>query len=193
MHHLRLFLLAIPFVICIPCIALFPIRVSAGETVDHRAWNFLSNSGSVLYLAAGVGLPLIEDGKRGRNHTLRSADALITSVLLSEGMKGLTKEKRPDSNEHDSFPSSHATAVFSVAAIESDQHPRQAAYWFAGATLISVSRVGLHRHTVGDVLAGAALGYGVARLELSSKRGLILAPFIRPEQHVYGLSLSKSF
>lgn len=165
----------------------------ADKPFDHQAWNFFSGTGNILYLVAGVGLPLIEDGKRGVNHALRSADALGTSVLLSEGLKSLFQEKRPDSNAHDSFPSGHATAAFSVATVESGLHPKQALYWYGGATLISASRVGLHRHTVGDVLAGAALGYGVARLELSSRRGLLLAPLIVPEKRAYGVSVSKSF
>ena len=165
----------------------------ADKPFDHQVWNFLSDTGNIIYLAAGVGVPLIEDGRAGRNHALRGADALGTSVLLSEGFKRLFQEKRPDSNEHDSFPSGHATAAFSVATVESGLHPRQALYWYAGATLISSSRVALHRHTVGDVLAGAALGYGVARLELSSRRGLLLAPFIVPEKRAYGVTLSRSF
>jgi len=165
----------------------------ADTPFDHQAWNFVSGTGNILYLATGVALPLFEDGKRGVNHSLRTADALGSSVLLSEGLKSLFQEKRPDSNAHDSFPSGHSTAAFSVATIESGLHPKQAIYWYTGAALIAASRVGLHRHTVGDTLAGAALGYGIARLELSSRRGLLLAPIIRPETHTYGFALSKSF
>ncbi len=76
------------------------------------------------------------------------------------------------------FPRGHATAAFAVATAESSFHPKQAPLWFLGATLISYSRVRLHRHTVGDVIAGAAVGYGVTRLELSAPRGLLLSPFI---------------
>ncbi len=189
----RLLASTVLLVTCAASVALCPVQARADEPVNRQAWHFMSNMGNILYLAAGVGVPLIEDGRKGRTHALRSADTLLTSVLLSEGMKGLFQEKRPDSNAHDSFPSGHATAAFSVAALESGLHPRQAPYWYAGATLIAASRVGLHRHTVGDVLAGAALGYGVTRLELSTRRGLLLSPFIRPEQHAYGLTLSKSF
>ncbi len=170
-----------------------PHQAQADEPLDHQIWQFFSGSGSIVYLAAGVGLPLIEDGRAGKTHALRALDALGTSVLLSEGFKGLIREKRPDSTAHDSFPSGHATAAFSVATIESGLHPKQALYWYTGAALISASRVGLHRHTIGDVLAGAALGYSTGRWELSSKRGLLLAPLIQPEQHVYGLVISGRF
>lgn len=166
---------------------------SASRGFEHDFWTFFSETGTILYLGAGVGAPLIEDGRAGKNHTLRAADALGTSLLLSEGLKSLIQERRPDTGSHDSFPSGHATAAFSVATIETALHPRQGIYWYAGATLIAASRVGLHRHTVGDVLAGAVLGYGVSRLEISARRGLLLAPFIQPERHAYGLSFSKSF
>ena len=148
------------------------------DTPDHKAALFASGDGNILYLAAGVGLPLLSDGRYGTRHALRAADALGTSVLLSEAIKALVREKRPDSNAHDSFPSGHATAAFAVATVESDLHPHQAALWYLGAALISYSRVRLHRHSVGDVVAGAALGAGMARVEVNQPRGLILSPFI---------------
>ena len=154
-----------------------PLQAHA-DTPDHQAAQFASGSGNIIYLAAGVGLPLLSDGRYGTRHALRVADALGTSVLLSEGLKNLVREKRPDSNSHDSFPSGHATAAFAVATVESDFHPHQAPLWYIGATLISLSRVRLRRHTVGDVVAGAALGAGTARVEVNQPRGLILSPFI---------------
>ncbi len=156
----------------------------------RTAANFASGSGNILYLAAGIGLPLLSDGGAGRTHALRALDAMGTSVLLTEGLKALTREKRPNSNAHDSFPSGHATAAFAVATAESQFHPRQAPLWFLGAALISYSRVRLHRHTVGDVAAGAAIGYGVTRVELSAPRGLILSPIISPDGRGLGLQVS---
>ena len=150
------------------------------DSPARRASQFASGHGNILYLALGVGLPLATDGRDGKEHSLRALDSLGTSVLLAEGLKALVREKRPDSSSHDSFPSGHATAAFAVAAAESAFHPHQAPLWYLGAVLIAASRVRLHRHTVGDVVAGAALGYGVTRLELSAPRGLILSPFIAP-------------
>ena len=155
-----------------------PALPARADTPDHEAAKFASGSGNILYLAAGVGLPLLSDGRYGTRHALRVADALGTSVILAEALKNLTHEKRPDSGSHDSFPSGHATAAFAVATVESDLHPHQAALWYVGATLISLSRVRLRRHTTGDVIAGAVLGAGTARVEVNQPRGLILSPFI---------------
>ncbi len=159
------------------------------DSPARQASNFASGSGNVIYLAAAVGLPLLSDGKHGTNHALRAADAIGTATLLGEGFKNLFHEKRPDSNAHDSFPSGHATAAFAAAAVESDLHPHETAAWFTGATLISYSRIRLHRHYGRDVIAGALLGYGTARLELSEPRGLILSPIIQPDSRGFGLQM----
>lgn len=152
---------------------------------------FASGDGNILFLAAGVGLPLLSDGHDGKNHALRALDALGTSVILSEGLKSLVREKRPDSNAHDSFPSGHATAAFAVATVEGSLHPKQASLWYLGAALISYSRVRLHRHTVGDVLAGAALGAGTAQFEMTQPRGLLLSPFITRDGKGIGIGMTR--
>ena len=179
-----------------PCLMTASLSLSArvrADSPDRQAAKFASGSGNILYLAAGVGLPLLTDGKDGKNHALRTADALGTSVLLAEGLKNLVREKRPDANSRDSFPSGHATAAFAVATVESEFHPKQAIFWYAGATYISYSRVRLNRHYAQDVIAGAALGYFTARLELSRPRGLILSPLIEPTGRSIGLRISRSF
>jgi len=176
---------------CAACTVLLAAAPSANaDSPARKASNFASDSGNIIYLAAAVGLPLLSDGKHGTNHALRAADAIGTATLLSEGFKNLFHEKRPDSNAHDSFPSGHATAAFAAATVESDLHPKQAALWFTGATLISYSRVRLHRHYERDVIAGALLGYGTARLELSAPRGLILSPLIQPDSRGFGVQMT---
>ena len=87
----------------------------------------------------------------------------------------------------------HATAAFAVAMMESEFHPKQAIFWYAGAAYISYSRVRLNRHYTQDVIAGAALGYFTARLEISRPRGLILSPLIEPTGRSIGLQISRSF
>lgn len=174
-----------------PLLLAAPAVPARADSPARKASKFASDGGNIIFLAAGVGLPLLSDGSNGSRHALRAADALIVSVALSEGLKNLTREKRPDSNAHDSFPSGHATAAFAVATVEGSLHPRQAPYWYLGAALISASRVRLHRHTVGDVLAGAALGFGTARLEVSQSHGLLLSPFITPDGRGMGFQMTR--
>ncbi len=157
---------------------------------------FVSDEGTILYVGTGVALPLLLDGKNGKQHSLRALDSLGTSLILCEGLKQITQVKRPDSSSRDSFPSCHATAAFAIAAMESRYHPDYAPLWYAGATLIGYSRVDLNRHRVSEVLAGAALGYLTSRLELSQKHGLILFPLITNDSKgstVVGLQVMSSF
>lgn len=165
-------------------------------TTSRPTWaRFASGTGNLLYLGAGTLLPLIEDGKNKKEHTLRAADSLLTSTLITEGLKRIVREKRPDSDERTSFPSGHATAAFAIATMQASFHPRQAILWYAGATAIAASRVKLRRHYTHDVIAGAAVGILTARLELKQPRGLLLAPFIRGarRQSVTGVSVGGSF
>lgn len=172
--------------------------VPLSRTNGHdRSWaKFASGAGTLLFVGAGTLLPLVEDGKDGEQHALRTADALVVSTLLAEGLKTAVHKKRPDSTDYKSFPSGHATAAFTVATMQAHYHPQQAIFWYAGASIIGASRVELRRHDTVDVLAGAALGYATARLELNQNRGLLLRPFIRqaaPDNRVTGLSFSGSF
>lgn len=145
---------------------------------DNGWAKFASGPGATAFLAAGVLLPLERDHAQAREHTLRALDSLTVSVALSEALKSVTHVKRPDSNEHDSFPSGHATAAFSVAAMESNFHPKEAPLWYAGAAAIADSRIVLHRHHWSDVIAGAALGYGTSQFELSRKKGILIQPWM---------------
>lgn len=160
-----------------------PARADLGHTdfMSQRTAKFASGSGNLVFLGGSVVLPLLEDGHNGRRHSLRTADSLITSTVITEVLKRVVREKRPDSEARTSFPSGHATAAFAAASMVSHWHPGQTPFWYLGATAIAVSRVRLHRHFWHDVIAGAIIGYGTTRLELARRHGLLLAPFIRAD------------
>lgn len=147
---------------------------------------FASGSGNIAFLAAGTLLPLLHSG--GKPRVIRTLDAVGTSVVLSEFFKLTVQERRPDGSTRDSFPSGHATAAFALAAM---QPSREQPYWYAGATLIGVSRVALDRHYVHDVLAGAALGYFTAQQAKSRPHGLLLTPLMTRNES--GLTLTRRF
>jgi membrane-associated phospholipid phosphatase len=79
--------------------------------------------------------------------------------------------------------------------MESHYHPDYAWLWYTGASAIAYSRVDLNRHRPTEVLAGAAIGYLTARLELSQKHGLLLFPIIDRDKEgtKIGLQIFKSF
>ncbi len=138
----------------------------------------VSGAGTYVFLGLGLASPLLRDGSQGHERFWRTADALGTSLILSEGLKSVIHAPRPDGHGNDSFPSGHATLAFTVAAMESRFQPREAPLWYAGAAWIGYSRIQLRKHNLTDVLAGAGLGYGIAQLELSLPHGIILRPLI---------------
>jgi hypothetical protein len=167
--------------------------ITRSASFDRKSSDFASGTGNILFLLAGVGLPLLEDGKDGKQHALRAADALASSVLISEGLKLVTREERPNHGGYDSLPSGHTTAAFAIATAQSAFHPSQAPLWYAGAAYIGYSRVRLNEHYIHDVIAGAAIGYATARWELSRKHGLLLTPWIGPENSRMGVQLAGRF
>ncbi len=151
--------------------------------------NFISGAGTYLYLAAGLGLPLLE---KQNDHALRTLDSLVVSAAFAEITSHLTNKQRPDGGRY-SFPSEHATAAFSVATMASSFHPDQAIFWYAGAAAIGQSRVQLKRHNWADVIAGAGLGYTTSRWELGTSRGFLISPWIQPSNKSFGLSVQGKF
>lgn len=183
---------AVLAVLCCTTIA----TAAKADSFDQDVSRIVSDEGTILYLGTGVVLPLLLNGKNGKNQSLRVVDSLGTSFLVCEGLKAVTDVKRPDSDSRDSFPSCHATLAFAVATMQSEYQPKYALLWYAGASAIAYSRVNLNRHRWTEVLAGAAIGYGIAKLELSQPHGLILFPLIGSDDEggtVVGLQMSKSF
>lgn len=147
------------------------VALSSFAAADSTA-DFLSGTGYKAFLAYGVVHAFGSEHDEG----VRSLDTLLCSGLAAEGLKRLTRVERPDHTDHESFPSGHATAAFAIATFEADHHRSEAPLWYLGAGLIAQSRVDLHRHHETDVLAGAALGFLMARAEERSKDGFLIRP-----------------
>lgn len=145
------------FLAALVAVALTIPQVAHAQTgiLNPSSAKFFSNEGNIAFLAAG--LATRDSRARGR--------ALVTSTLVVTGLKYLTHERRPDGTTHDSFPSGHASAAFTLAGMAAaSAHSRtEAALWYLGAGLIADSRVTLKRHYSHDVLVGGLLGLLVAR------------------------------
>lgn len=126
---------------------------------------FASGKGNLAFLAAGVAAPLLY-GKSHRPEVAGRFDKVLSVALATQALKAAFKERRPDGSSRDSFPSGHSSAAFAVALVNAQARPKDAPFWYAGAALIGDSRVTLKRHYVHDVVAGAALGLLVPRLNL---------------------------
>lgn len=146
----------------------------AGPTYGTGTDRFLSTDFAYGFIGLGFALPYLERDRYPTQQFDRTAEAFGAVVALTEGLKAATRVPRwDDKGDRDSFPSGHASACFAIATMRSAMRPSQAVFWYAGAVAVSISRVRLHRHRPLDILAGAALGFGIARWELGRHNGFL--------------------
>ncbi len=135
----------------------------------------LSDGGVVALGALPAGMYLWSLGHyapQAHETGLLSGEALGNALAVNEVIKLIARRERPNSdgasgkffqsNSLDSsFPSTHATAAWSLAAVIGDEYPgwlvRTAVY--GAATGISVSRILADQHFPSDVLVGSATGW----------------------------------
>lgn len=117
---------------------------------------------------------------------LFSAESVADTLIVSSGIKAVTRRVRPDTippdgdfgdtwfktgwgsafTGHASFPSAHTIAAFSVATVVARRYRKHrwvpwVAYGLAG--VVGFSRVTNQAHFPSDVFIGAALGYSITR------------------------------
>lgn len=90
---------------------------------------------------------------------IKIATGYATEVILTQGLKHIVNEQRPDGSANNSFPSGHTAIAFLGA-----EFVRQDYGWgygigaYAIATTVGVMRVVHQRHWWWDTVAGAGIG-----------------------------------
>lgn len=158
---------------------------SPGER-GSRLGRALSDSIGPFGIATGVFL--LADGKNHPGQTRGAIEGVGATALVTTLLKYVVHERRPNGNPH-SFPSGHASAAFAFATAASYNHHNLRLPLFALATAIAASRVDVRAHYAHDVIAGAALGYGITRYFMRrSDRGVTLSSAAHG-----GVSFARSF
>ena len=145
------------------------------ETIEHRPLGKLaSNAGklagnlipNLAYTAGMFGYAVMTKDRKQRDRGNLMARATIYAQGVTTALKHIVREPRPDgSGEKVSFPSGHATTVFSFATVVATEH---AWYWgalaYSYAALVAYGRMNDNRHLLHDVLGGATIGasYGLS-------------------------------
>lgn len=80
------------------------------------------------------------------------------SKLFDNDLYGFQWFAAPNAYGLHSFPSGHTTTAFSVATALALIFPRYAVWFYVGALLVGLSRIGVLYHYPSDVVAGAMLG-----------------------------------
>ncbi len=141
---------------------------------------------------AAFGTAYFKGDSEGEKQWLR--DTVINEVLntsLSRVFNETSLGKRPNGGPY-SFPSGHAGFVFAQAGFLQERYG-----WEYGApalvlaTAVSYIRVDIGKHHWRDVIAGGALGYGVALLTVTPLNAIHLAPIIGPDW--LGIRYERSF
>lgn len=150
-------------------------RIFRGHPVADWVFYLASELGdfSVIWLliAAAQGLRSDEDA----DESIRLGLLLLTeSALVNQGIKRLVNRPRPGGvaapPHHvrrpltSSFPSGHASSAMAAAGFMSRRHPRAAPLYYGLAVIVATSRVHVRVHHASDVIAGAAIGAGFAKV-----------------------------
>lgn len=150
-------------------------RTFRGNPIADRVFYLASELGdfSLIWLLIGAARGLRSD--EDADAALRLAAVLLTeSLLVNQGIKRLFCRSRPESDAErphhlrqpstSSFPSGHASSAFTAAGVLSQTDPGAAPLYYAVAAVVATSRIHVRIHHGSDVVAGALLGVGLARL-----------------------------
>jgi len=147
---------------------------------------------TVLFPLVSLGVAYYKDDREGEIEWLRGfAVNEVLNTALRIGFNQTSLGRRPDGSRY-GFPSGHAGFVFEQAGFLQLRYGwgwGAPAYAFASA--VSYIRVREDKHYWRDVIAGGALGYGVALVTVTPYKALHLAPVVGPDW--LGIRFQKSF
>lgn len=163
-------------------VAAFDARVDAlvdrirGHKLADRAFYMASELADFSLLWHLVGVARGLTGEKRANQAIRLSVVLAgESVLVNGVIKSFFRRTRPEwtselARPHhlrtplsSSFPSGHASAAFTAAALLSDDDPLWPLY-YAAAAFVASSRTYVKIHHASDVLAGVATGMVLGRV-----------------------------
>jgi len=167
------------------------LHCASAEAADRqtlRAGDIIT----VLFPLVTFGIAYEKDDVEGEKQWLR--DLGVNEVLntgLRVAFNGTSWGRRPDGSSY-GFPSGHAGFVFSQAGFLQERYGwKYGVPALAMATVVSYIRVREDKHHWRDVIAGGALGYGVAMITVTPIKATQIAPVIGP--HWLGIRFSRSF
>jgi hypothetical protein len=193
------------------CLYFFDEEISKtalnNRTQETKDIAYISNQfGEGKYILSALFVTYLSGFAFDSSKTQDTALLSLKSFLLANGaslsIKTITQRERPFqkrgktfwngkdfSFNKDSFPSGHATIVWSIAPILAEQYKESV--WVAPtaysiALLTSYARIHNQRHWASDVYAGAAIGYITSQLVLKSTPRLEVIPTLEPKGVIIG-------
>jgi membrane-associated phospholipid phosphatase len=160
---------------------------------DQHHFSTVSDAGvaALGVLPAGMYLwSFSHDAPQAHETALLTGEALADSLAVTGVNRLVFRRDRPAVNDarghffssgitDSSFPSNHATAAWSMAAVIGDEYPgwltRTAVYGLAAG--VSVSRVLAEQHFPSDVVVGSATGWLIGHYIYRAHHNFTLNPF----------------
>jgi membrane-associated phospholipid phosphatase len=179
-------------VVCLIIAALGLNATSAIAGQDYGTDELVSDVLTGVVPLTGLAVAVFTGDTEGQKQWLRNTG--VNQVLTSALRLGFNETylgKRPNGSGY-GFPSGHEAFVMSGATFLGQRYGWK---WgvpaYLAAAYVARVRVVNNHHHVQDVVASAALAYGVALLTITSEHATHLAPVIGP--HFLGLRWQRSF
>lgn len=177
---------------------------------EMRGNHYFHADDYVQYLPAVAYLGMGVVGIKAKNSFKERLAAGITAyavmAVVVNATKYSVKEKRPDSEARNSFPSGHTATAFvgaELVRLEYGTWPAVGAY--AVATGVAFLRLYNDRHWFNDILAGAGIGILSAKVgywmlplyrkwfKCDKDKTVVMMPSVNVINHNYGISVSALF
>jgi hypothetical protein len=166
------------------------------EHLDQSAFQ-PGNLGGSFFVQAGaaVGTWAIGEFSGNRKTAEVGGDlirAQVTSQVLVQGIKLMTRRERPDASNNHSFPSGHTASAFATATVLERHFGWKAALPAYGfATYVGMARLSANKHHMSDVIMGAAMGIASARAVTVGVGGTRFSVGVAPTQGGAAVTFTK--
>ena len=133
-------------------ILLFAIQFAHAKSNTEKIGDFLA----FAIPATSYASTWYFDDKEGRMEFYKTYG---TTMATTVALKYTVREKRPDNNDRDSFPSGHTSSVVSGAVFMHKRYGLEYALpLYVGAIYTGYSRIHVNRHHPRDVAGGVVIG-----------------------------------
>lgn len=158
--------------------------------VPGHSYDKVETAGDVAVVTVAAAAGLMTVGLQDLEGMVQLIKAAAVDVSTTMALKYLVKERRPNGEDMQSFPSGHSSVAFTSA-----EYLRERYGWEYGlpayglATFVAYSRVEAKKHYIHDVIAGAAIGIASSYLYTTPNLRINLHAEVEPGY--YGVRLSK--
>lgn len=154
----------------------------------------IQTAGEILRIALPVAAGAYSLYQQDYDGTLQLVVSEVISEGLSFGLSHVIRERRPNGADWHSFPSDSAAVAFSAASYLQIRYGwNYGVPAYALAAFVGYSRVEAKQHHWGDVIAGAAIGWGASELTTVRYNGYAITAYPGSQGSPIGLTLAASW